>query len=56
MPTRELFTGTYGKRTILLAAVWILAYGGMIYGQGSYLSLFLVGRTTSTPISSSPRA
>jgi putative MFS transporter len=36
-------TGTYGKRTILLAVVWFLAYGGMIYGQGSYLSLFLVG-------------
>jgi MFS family permease len=43
VPTRELFTGTYGKRTILLAVVWFLAYGGMIYGQGSYLSLFLVG-------------
>jgi MFS family permease len=42
VPTRELFTGTYGRRTILLATVWILAYGGMIYGQGSYLSLFLV--------------
>jgi MFS family permease len=43
VPTRELFTGTYGRRTILLAVVWLLAYGGMIYGQGSYLSLFLVG-------------
>jgi MFS family permease len=43
VPTRELFAGTYGRRTILLAIVWFLAYGGMIYGQGSYLSLFLVG-------------
>jgi putative MFS transporter len=43
VPTRELFSGTYGRRTILLAIVWFLAYGGMIYGQGSYLSLFLVG-------------
>ena len=43
VPTRELFTGIYGRRTILLAVVWFLAYGGMIYGQGSYLSLFLVG-------------
>jgi putative MFS transporter len=43
VPTRELFSGTYGRRTILLAVVWVLAYGGMIYGQGSYLSLFLVG-------------
>jgi|HubBroStandDraft_3_1064219.scaffolds.fasta_scaffold04344_2 MFS family permease len=43
VPSRELFTGTYGRRTILLAGVWFLAYGGMIYGQGSYLSLFLVG-------------
>jgi MFS family permease len=43
VPARELFTGTYGRRTILLGAVWFLAYAGMIYGQGSYVSLFLVG-------------
>jgi len=43
VPLSELFKGIYGQRTILLATVWFLAYAGMIYGQGSYLSLFLVG-------------
>jgi hypothetical protein len=32
-----------GSTQFLLAVVWFLAYGGMIYGQGSYLSPFLVG-------------
>jgi MFS family permease len=38
----ELFRGEYGRRTILLAVVWFLAYGGMVYAFASYSTLYLV--------------
>jgi MFS family permease len=39
---RELFRGVYGRRTTLLAAIWFLAYGGMVYAFSSFAPLYLV--------------
>ncbi len=36
VPVRELLRGQYGRRTILLLIVWVLAYSGMFYGFGGY--------------------
>jgi len=38
----ELFRGEYGRRTTLLAVVWFLAYGGMVYAFASFSALYLV--------------
>jgi putative MFS transporter len=43
VPIRELFTGVYGKRSIILLIAWILGYSGMIYGFGGYEPLLLRG-------------
>lgn len=37
VPVRELLSGQYGVRTILLLVVWTLAYSGMFYGFGGYI-------------------
>lgn len=42
VPAKELFTGTYGRRTYLLLAVWLLGYPGIIYGVLSYMPTYLV--------------
>jgi putative MFS transporter len=42
VPARELVSGTYRKRTIMLLAVWLLAYPGIVYGAGSYTPTYLV--------------
>jgi putative MFS transporter len=36
VPVRQLLTGVYGQRTLLLLTVWILAYSGIFYGFGGY--------------------
>jgi putative MFS transporter len=43
VPVRELFTGEYGRRSIILLIAWILGYSGMIYGFGGYEPLLLRG-------------
>jgi len=42
VPARELFQGRYRSRTILLLAVWILGYPGIVYGGLSYMPTYLV--------------
>lgn len=42
VPAKELVSGTYRKRTIMLLAVWVLAYPGIVYGAGSYTPTYLV--------------
>lgn len=42
VPAKELVSGTYRKRTIMLLAVWLLAYPGIVYGAGSYTPTYLV--------------
>lgn len=42
VPARELFVGTYGRRTYLLLIVWVLGYPGIVYGALSYLPTYLV--------------
>ena len=41
VPLRELFTGEYGQRTILLLAAWIIGYAGLVYGFTGYLPVLL---------------
>ncbi|MGH7029789.1 MAG: MFS transporter, partial [Stellaceae bacterium] len=36
VPLRQLLSGQYGRRTILLLIVWILLYSGIFYGFGGY--------------------
>jgi putative MFS transporter len=36
VPLRQLISGQYGQRTILLLIVWVLAYSGIFYGFGGY--------------------
>jgi putative MFS transporter len=43
VPVRELFSGEYGRRTIILLVAWIFGYSGMIYGFGGYEPLLLRG-------------
>jgi MFS family permease len=42
VPARELVSSGYRNRTILLLAVWVLAYPGVVYGVTSYLPTYLV--------------
>jgi MFS transporter, putative metabolite:H+ symporter len=44
IPAKELFTGTYRRRTILLLLVWLLGYPGIVYGAGAYMPTYLVER------------
>jgi putative MFS transporter len=39
-----VFHGEYRWRTILLLLMWILGYGGIIYGNAAYGLVFLAGR------------
>ena len=40
---RELFTNPqYRPRTLLLIAVWVLGYAGLIYGVGAFAAVFMV--------------
>jgi len=40
---RELFTSPqYRSRTLLLIAVWLLAYAGLIYGVGAFAAVYMV--------------
>lgn len=41
VPVRELLTGEYGRRTLILLVAWVLGYSGMIYGFGGYEPLIL---------------
>jgi putative MFS transporter len=41
VPIRELLTGEYGRRTLILLVAWVLGYSGMIYGFGGYEPLIL---------------
>jgi len=43
VPVKQLLSGVYGQRTLLLLAVWILAYSGMFYGFGGYEPSLLRG-------------
>jgi MFS family permease len=36
VPTRELFRGEYGQRTIVLLIAWTLGYSGIVYGFAGY--------------------
>ena len=36
VPVKQLLRGEYGRRTLVLLTVWILAYSGMFYGFGGY--------------------
>ncbi|HJU17987.1 MAG TPA: MFS transporter [Stellaceae bacterium] len=36
VPMKQMLSGEYGRRTILLLMVWILLYSGMFYGFGGY--------------------
>jgi putative MFS transporter len=44
VPLRELYRGTYGRRTIVNAICWTAAYAAMIYGYAFEVPLFLVLR------------
>jgi MFS family permease len=41
VPMRELFTGAYGSRTILLLVAWIIGYSGIVYGYSGLLPVVL---------------
>lgn len=41
VPVREIFSGIYLRRTIVLMIAWILGYAGIVYGQGGFAPLFL---------------
>ncbi len=36
VPLKQLLSGQYGRRTVLLLIVWILLYSGIFYGFGGY--------------------
>jgi putative MFS transporter len=42
VPVREIFTGEYRKRSILLLICWITGYSGIVYGFGSISTIILV--------------
>ena len=42
VPANELVSPRYRKRTILLLAVWLLAYPGLVYGATAYTPTYLV--------------
>ncbi len=42
MPARELFTGRYRSRTLLLLGVCVLGYPGIVYGATAYIPTYLV--------------
>lgn len=44
VPAKEVFTGIYGKRTIILLIVWGAGYASIVYGKSTYLTTYLVGR------------
>lgn len=41
VPVSEVFRGAYLRRTVLLLAVWLLAYAGLDYGMTPYLAVFI---------------
>ena len=41
VPLRELFTGEYGARTLVLLVAWIIGYAGIVYGFTGYLPVLL---------------
>jgi MFS family permease len=41
VPMRELFSGEYGQRTIILLLAWVIGYAGMVYGFTGYLPVLL---------------
>jgi MFS family permease len=41
VPVRELLSGPYGRRIILLLVCWILGYAGIIYGVGAYSIVYI---------------
>lgn len=43
-PFLELFQGEYARRTILLLISWILGYGGIVYGFGAYVLVYIAAR------------
>ena len=47
VPLRELFSGTYGRRILLIMVVWSLAYAGIVYGASSYLPTYLADHNWS---------
>jgi MFS family permease len=42
VPAKELVSPRYRRRTILLLAVWLLAYPGLVYGATAYTPTYLV--------------
>ena len=47
VPVKDLFTGVYGRRLIILLVAWVLGYSGLVYGYGAFLSLTLIARGAS---------
>ncbi|HVZ07628.1 MFS transporter [Rhodopila sp.] len=41
VPVRELFSGEYGERTVLLLVAWIIGYAGLVYGFTGFLPVLL---------------
>jgi putative MFS transporter len=39
-----VFQGQYAKRTVFLLLIWVLGYGGIVYGAGAYGYVFLTAR------------
>ena len=49
VPARELFRGEYGRRTVLVLAVWLIGYPGIVYGGITYIVTYLAGHHWSAP-------
>lgn len=49
VPARELFRGEYGRRTVLVLAVWLIGYPGIVYGGVTYIVTYLAGHGWSAP-------
>ena len=43
VPAKEVFTGKYRTRTLVLFAVWFFGYSGIVYGGASFFPTYAVG-------------
>ena len=48
VPARELFRGDYGRRTVLVLAVWLVGYPGIVYGGITYIVTYLAGEVATS--------
>ncbi|MBE3556019.1 MAG: MFS transporter [Firmicutes bacterium] len=44
VPVKEIFTGKYGRRTVILLICWIFGYAGIVYGTAGFVPSYLAAR------------